>query len=462
MADKGGSLAGANPPQAPEIERAVLGAMLLEKEAIGIAVEVIGKDEDCFYKPAHAAIFRVITDLYDQNFPVDLLTVTERLRQRGVLEQVGGDATLSAIAQETSSAANVRYHCLILRDKAFLRKMISLATSIRGLCYEDTAEPTAILENLESNISDLSNLRLSKGYVSLHDTVFQAYREIGRKLESKDGLTGVDTGYAQLNRITGGWQPSDLIIVAGRPSMGKTAFALDLAKNAAAKGIPTGIFSLEMSSIQLVMRLLFNEGRFDGSSLSVRKQKTEDWTRLTDACARIQSLPIYIDDTPALSSLELAAKAKRLKTERDIQFLIIDYLQLMQGSSRESRQQEISSISRSLKALAKDLDIPIIALSQLSRVVEQRGGDHKPILSDLRESGAIEQDADVVMFMYRASVYNINPEYKIRDQNVNPSDVAEVIIRKQRNGPIGTVLLHWIKEYMKFSEFDYEASEEFF
>lgn len=462
MAEKGGSFAGSNPPQATEIERAVLGAMLLEKEAIGIAVEVIGKDEDCFYKPAHAAIFRVITDLYDQNFPVDLLTVTERLRQRGVLDQVGGDATLSAIAQETSSAANIRYHCLILRDKAFLRKMISLATSIRSLCYDDTAEPSAILENLESNISDLSNLRLSKGYVSLHDTVYQAYREIGRKLETKDGLTGVDTGYGQVNKITGGWQPSDLIIVAGRPSMGKTAFALDLAKNAAAKGIPVGIFSLEMSSVQLVMRLLYNEGRFDGSSLSVRKQKTEDWTRLTDACARIQSYPIYIDDTPALSSIELAAKAKRLKTERDVGLLIVDYLQLMQGSSRESRQQEISSISRGLKALSKDLDIPIIALSQLSRVVEQRGGDHRPILSDLRESGAIEQDADVVMFMYRASVYSINPEYKIRDQNVNPSDVAEVIIRKQRNGPIGTILLHWIKEYMKFSEFDYEASDEFF
>jgi len=462
MAEKETSLQGANPPQAPDIERAVLGAMLFEREAVGAAIEVIGQAEDCFYKPAHGIIFRAITDLYDENLPVDQLMVTERLRQRGVLDQIGGEAAVASLAGEITSAANIAHHCRILKEKAFLRKLISVTTSVRSLCYNDNAEPFPILSILEENIIKLSDMRSTKGYIALSDTVFDAHREIMRRSESKEGLTGVDTGFEQLNRLTAGWQPSDLIILAGRPSMGKTAFSLDLAKNAATKGTPVALFSLEMSSIQLVMRMLFNEGRFDGSSLNIKKQRPEDWTRLLDACARLQKYPVYIDDTPGLSSIELAAKAKRLKTERDIGLVIVDYLQLMQGTSRESRQQEISSISRGLKMLAKELDVPIIALSQLSRALEQRGGDHRPMLSDLRESGAIEQDADIVMFIYRASVYGLNPEYKIMDQNVNPADVAEIIIRKQRNGPIGTLLLHWINQYMKFNTFTYESSDEFF
>ena len=462
MAEKESVLAGANPPQVPDIERAVLGAMLFEREAIGAAIEVIGQAEDCFYKPAHGIIYRVITDLYDENLPVDQLMVAERLRQRGVLDQIGGEAAVASLAGEITSAANIAYHCRILKEKAFLRRMITVTTSVRSLCYEDTANPSSILSILEENIIRLSDMRSTKGYVALSDTVFDAHREIMRRSETKEGLTGVDTGFGQLNRLTSGWQPSDLIILAGRPSMGKTAFSLDLAKNAAARGLPVAVFSLEMSSIQLVMRMLFNEGRFDGSSLNIKKQRSEDWTRLLDACARLQKYPVYIDDTPGLSSIELAAKAKRLKVERDIKLVIVDYLQLMQGTSRESRQQEISSISRALKMLAKDLDVPVIALSQLSRALEQRSGDHRPMLSDLRESGAIEQDADIVMFIYRASVYGLNPEYRIQDQNVNPADVAEIILRKQRNGPIGTILLHWINQYMKFNTFDYDSSDEFF
>lgn len=462
MAEKESALAGANPPQVPDIERAVLGAMLFEREAIGAAIEVIGQAEDCFYKPAHGIIYRVITDLYDENLPVDQLTVAERLRQRGVLDQIGGEAAVASLAGEITSAANIAYHCRILKEKAFLRRMITVTTSVRSLCYEDIANPSSILSILEESIIRLSDMRSTKGYVALSDTVFDAHREIMRRSETKEGLTGVDTGFGQLNRLTSGWQPSDLIILAGRPSMGKTAFSLDLAKNAAAGGLPVAVFSLEMSSIQLVMRMLFNEGRFDGSSLNIKKQRSEDWTRLLDACARLQKYPVYIDDTPGLSSIELAAKAKRLKVERDIKLVIVDYLQLMQGTSRESRQQEISSISRALKMLAKDLDVPVIALSQLSRALEQRSGDHRPMLSDLRESGAIEQDADIVMFIYRASVYGLNPEYRIQDQNVNPADVAEIILRKQRNGPIGTILLHWINQYMKFNTFDYDSSDEFF
>lgn len=462
MAEKESAFGGSTPPQAPDIERAVLGAMLFEREAIGIVIESIGKMEDCFYKPAHAVIFRVITDLYDENFPVDQLSVTERLRQRGVLDQVGGEAALASLAGEITGAANVSYHCGILKEKAFLRKIISVATSVRGLCFDDSAEPVSILNNLEENIFRLAEMRSTKGYVAVADTVNHAYSEIIRRSETKEGLTGIDTGFEQLNRLTAGWQPSDLIILAGRPSMGKTAFALDLAKNAASKGVPVGVFSLEMSSIQLVMRMLYNEGRFDGSTLNIKNQRPEDWTRLSDACARLQKYPVYIDDTPGLSIMELSAKAKRLRNERDIRFLVVDYLQLMQGSSRESRQQEISSISRGLKILAKELDIPVLGLSQLSRALEQRAGDHKPLLSDLRESGAIEQDADIVMFIYRAAVYGLNPEYRIMDQNIDPADVAEIIIRKQRNGPIGTVLLHWINQHMKFNSFQYESTDEYF
>jgi replicative DNA helicase len=462
MAEKDNTLAGVNPPQAPDIERAVLGAMFFEREAIGIAIEEIGKIEDCFYKPAHSILFRVMTDLYDENFPIDQLTVTERLRQRGVLDQVGGEAAVASLTGEINSAANVAYHCRILKEKAFLRKLIALTTSTRNLCYTDSAEPSSILSTLEENIFRLSDMRATKGYAAISDTVHHAYGEIIRRSETKEGLTGVDTGFEQLNHLTAGWQPSDLIILAGRPSMGKTAFALDLAKNAASKGFPVAIFSLEMSTVQLVMRMLYNEGRFDGSSLNIKNQRPEDWTRLSDACSRLQTYPIFIDDTPGLSVVELAAKAKRLKNERDIKLLLVDYLQLMQGTSRESRQQEISSISRGMKILAKELEIPIIGLSQLSRALEQRGGDHKPLLSDLRESGAIEQDADIVMFIYRAAVYGLTPEYRILDQNVDASDVAEIIVRKQRNGPIGTVLLHWINQHMKFNSFMYERTDEFF
>ena len=450
------------PPQAPDIERAILGAMLLEKEAVGIAIEMLSREQDCFYKPVHSIIFRAITDLYDDNSPVDQLTVTERLKERGQLDTVGGEATIASLASETASAANIRYHCQILREKAMLRKIIAIATSIRNQCFEESANPPEILNNLEENIMNLSDLRGSRDFKLLSEAVYDAHDEIIRRSETKDGVTGVKSGFKRLDTLTSGWQNSDFIIIAGRPSMGKTALALELAKNAASVNVPVGLFSLEMSSLQLVMRMLFNEGRFDGSSLYKRKPEKGDWTRLADACARLSKYPIYIDDTPGLSCIELSAKAKRLKREKNIGLIIVDYLQLMQGINRESRQQEISSISRSFKTLSKELNVPVIALSQLSRAVEQRGGDHRPVLSDLRESGAIEQDADVVMFIYRASVYDPEHEYTINEQNIPASEVAEIIIRKQRNGPTGTILLHWIKENTKFSEFAYESTEEYF
>ncbi|MFC1538209.1 replicative DNA helicase [Candidatus Latescibacterota bacterium] len=449
------------PPQSPDIERAVLGAMLFENDAIGIAIESL-KETECFYKPSHSIIYRVITDLYDENLPVDQLTVTERLKERGHLDAVGGEATIASLAIETISAANIRYHCQILREKAMLRKMISITTSIRNKCFEESADSPEILEILEESIMNLYTVRGHHDFTTLSDGVYDAHDEIVRKSEIKDGITGVKSGFIRLDKLTTGWQNADLIILAGRPSMGKTAFALEIAKYAASNQVPVGLFSLEMSTRQLVMRLLYNEGRFDGSSLHTNKPSKGDWTRLSDACARLAQYPMYIDDTPGLSCVELSAKAKRLKREKNIGLIVVDYLQLMQGTSRESRQQEISSISRALKNLAKEIDVPVICLSQLSRAVEQRAGDHRPLLSDLRESGAIEQDADVVMFIYRGSVYNAEHEYLIHDQNIPYTDVAEIIIRKQRNGPTGTVLLHWIKENTKFGEFSYDSTEEFF
>jgi len=448
------------PPQAPDIERAVIGAMLIDIDAIGLAIELI--TEDYFYKPEHAMIFRAITDLYDDHVPVDQLTVADQLKRRGHLDMVGGEATLSSLISETASAANIRYHCRILKEKTLLRKLITVATSYRNKCFDDTSNPTSLLDGLEQDVMNLSEMRHTKSYQSMEEMVHHAHAEIERKSQAGDGVTGIDTGFTKLNRMTAGWQPSDLIILAGRPSMGKTALGLDIAKIAASNNIPVGIFSLEMATMQLVMRMLYNEGRFDGSSMHKKKPTQEDWTRLGDACNRLHEYPIYIDDTPGLSSTELAAKAKRLKTEKNIGLVIVDYLQLMQGTNRESRQQEISSISRALKGLAKELEVPVIALSQLSRALEQRGGDHRPLLSDLRESGAIEQDADVVMFIYRAAVYNIDPGYVIFEQDIPKDEVAELIIRKQRNGPVGTILLHWIKEYMRFGEFSYESTDEFF
>ncbi len=449
-------------PQAPDIERAVLGAMLLEQSAIGITIEMLSKEQEYFYKPAHSLIYRAITDLYDKNSPVDQLTLTERLKSHGQLDSAGGEATIAALAGETASAANIRYHCQLLKEKTLLRQMINVTTSIRNKCYEDFASPGEILNIFEESIINLSDLRGSRGYKPISDTIYDAHAEIVRRAETKGGVTGITSGFKRLDMLTSGWQNSDFIILAGRPSMGKTALALEFAKNAASNNIPTGLFSLEMSSLQLVMRMLFNESRFDGSALHSRKPNEGEWTRLSDACSRLEKYPIYIDDTPGLSCIELSAKAKRLKKERDIGLIIVDYLQLMQGTSRESRQQEISSISRSLKMLAKELAIPVVALSQLSRAIEQRGGDHRPVLSDLRESGAIEQDADVVMFIYRASVYNLEAEYTVSDHSVSAEEVAEIIIRKQRNGPIGTVLLHWIKENTKFGEFTYDSTDEYF
>lgn len=451
-------------PQASDIERAVLGAMLLDNKAIGIAInnKIV---PEIFFKPTHQIIYRVLTDLFDNSIPIDQLTVIEHLTQRGHLDAVGGEATIAALMAETASAANIEYHCQILREKAILRKIIMVTSSVQTMCYDEKANPTEVMDTLESQVYNLFGMRKTKEAVPFAELIEEAHEEIIKRTEAKDSMTGVDTGFGQLNRLTMGWQKSDLIILAGRPSMGKTAFALDLAKNAAKQNVPVGIFSLEMSSTQLVMRMLFNEARFDGSFLSSGKKKQEDWTRLTDACSRLYNYPIYIDDTPGLSNLELSAKAKRLKAEHDVGLFIVDYLQLMEGTNKESRQQEISSISRSIKSLAKELEVPIIALSQLSRALEQRSGDHKPMLSDLRESGAIEQDADVVMFIYRAAVYGINTEdlYKIGDANVSPENVAELIIRKQRNGPIGTILLHWIKEHTKFEGgFDYTSTEDFF
>ncbi len=452
-----------NPPHSAEVERAVLGAMFLEKDAIGVASELLARDDDSFHKASHSLIFRALTDLSDLGFPVDQVSVTEYLRDKGTLDAAGGEATIAALSGEAATAANIRHHCQILRDKSMLRKLIKVATATRNKCFKDAAVPDNILDDLEQGIMNLADLRELKEYAHISEIVHQAYQEVQRRAEIRGGVTGVSSGFHRLDRLTAGWQKSDLIILAGRPSMGKTALALEFVKNAAMKDHPVGLFSLEMSTIQLTMRLLFNEARFNGATLHERKPTAADFTRLSDASNRLAKYPIYIDDTPGLSSLELSSKARRLKKERHIELLIVDYLQLMQGTNRESRTQEISSISRSLKMIAKNLNIPVIALSQLSRAVELRKGDRRPVLSDLRESGAIEQDADVVMFIYRSAVYDLpedlKPEYKINDVIVPEERVAELILRKQRNGPVDTVLLQWTEENTKFDEFDYSKTQ---
>ncbi len=447
-------------PQAPDMERAVLGAMLIDTETIGLSIELLKEDD--FLKPGHAAIFRAITDLYDENLPIDQLTVADRLKKRKQLEIAGGEATLTAMINETASSANMRYHASVLREKNLLRQLISLSNEQRNKCFEDSADPSSVLEDLESGIRTISELRKTKSYVSMGEKVIEAQKELHRRSEAGDSVTGVDTGFGKLNDLTGGWQKSDLIILAGRPSMGKTAFGLDIAKNAALSGVPVAFFSLEMSTLQLVTRLICNEGRFNSSRLHQEKPDPEDWNRLNDAAARLHECKLFIDDTPGLSIHEFGAKAKRLKVEQDVGFIIVDYLQLMQGQQNKSHIENITAISRGLKIIAKELDIPVLALSQLSRAPDQRTGDHRPILSDLRDSGSIEQDADIVMFIYRASVYQQEPQYAIYDQDIPVSEVAEIIVRKQRNGRTGSLLLHWIGDYMRFGEFSYEPHDDFF
>ncbi|MCX5710082.1 MAG: replicative DNA helicase [Candidatus Omnitrophica bacterium] len=428
------------PPQNLEAEMAVLGSMLIDEEAISIAVETL--ESDLFYKDSHRKIFQAIVDLYNANKAVDLITLTNELKRNGSLDEIGGASFLTALANSVPTSANINHYVNIVKEKGILRSLINNSTRIVSLCYESEGNVDEVVDSAEKFIFEISDKKTHGTYLQLKDIIKDSIETIDKLYQKKQHVTGVPTGYIDFDIKTAGLQPSDLIIVAGRPSMGKSALALGMAEYAGVvEKIPTAIFSLEMSKEQLVQRLLCSHARVDAHKVRTGYLATSDWPRLTAAAGKLSESPIFIDDTPAISVMELRAKARRLKMHQDIKLIILDYMQLMRGTAGiENRQQEISEISRSLKALARELNVPVVAISQLSRAVESRT-DHRPQLSDLRESGAIEQDADVVVLLLREEYYSPTPDNQ---------GVAEVMIAKQRNGPVGNLKLAFIKEYTRF------------
>lgn len=440
------------PPQALEAEMSVLGAMLLDRDAVGKTAEIL--DATAFYRDAHRRIYEAIFSLSERNESVDLITLTEELRKRGWLEGIGGAAYVGQLLDAVPTAANVEYHANIVLEKAVLRRLIEVATEIASRGYDAADSSGELIDRAEELIFAISDPRLRRGFVALKSLLPRAVDVIQEVFDNKRAVTGVATGFLDLDKMTAGFQRSDLIIIAGRPSMGKTSFALNVAESAAIRQkVPVGIFSLEMSREQLVMRMLSSQSRIPSHKLRTGYLRPEEWQNLAMAAGHLSEAPIFIDDTPAISVMEMRAKARRLKREHGLGMLVIDYLQLARGyQNPESRQQEISQISRSLKALAKELEIPILALSQLSRAVEQRE-DKRPMLSDLRESGAIEQDADLVIFIFREEFY--------RPQKEEARGIAEVIIGKHRNGPTGHVRTTFISELARFESLAEVGEEPF-
>jgi replicative DNA helicase len=433
------------PPQNLEAESSVLGGVLLENDAINLVLELLRAED--FYRESHRKIFRAMIELSDRTEPVDLITLSDFLKSRGELDAVGGTAYLASLADFVPTAANISYYARIVREKSILRSLINTATTIATRGYEEQGNVEEFLDSAEKVIFDISERKIKASFVAVGDMIKDTLKTVEKLYERKEMVTGVPTGYEDLDKLTAGLQPADLIIVAGRPSMGKTAFSLNIATHAALAGIGAAIFSLEMAKEQLVLRMLCSEARVNNSKVRSGYLAERDFPKLANAAGRLHEAPIYIDDTPAISVLELRAKARRLVRDRSkkVGLIMIDYLQLMRGMGTASnREQEISEISRSLKALAKELNVPVIAISQLNRRVEDRG-DRRPMMSDLRESGAIEQDADVIMFIYRDEVYNPKS-----DEN---KGIAEVIVAKQRNGPIDTVNLTFLNEFMRFENY---------
>ena len=428
------------PPQNLEAEMAVLGSMLLEEDALGTAAELL--DEGAFYKDAHRKIFAAIIELYKRNVAVDLVTLTDELARRGLLDDAGGASYLATLVSVVPTAANVEHYCHIVKSRAILRALIKASTSIATECYEDATEPDLLLDRAEQRIFDIASKKLKRDAASLKELIKSSIETIDALYQRKGVITGLPTGYAELDQMLAGLQPSDLVVVAGRPAMGKSSFAFCVAEHAAMTAkVPTAVFSLEMSKEHLVQRMLCAHARINAHNVRTGMLAASDWPKLTQAAGKLSEAPIFIDDTPGISILELRAKARRLRSRHGIGLLILDYLQLMEEPTRfENRQQEISVISRNLKALARELEIPVIAISQLSRAPERRE-TFRPRLSDLRESGAIEQDADVVLLLFREEYYTPTDENQ---------GLAEVIIGKQRNGPTGTVRLAFIKEYTRF------------
>lgn len=437
------------PPQALDLEEAVLGALMLEKGALNAVVEFLKPEH--FYSEAHQEIYRAIIELFKGSEPVDMRTVVNQLRKNAKLELVGGAYYIAELTSKVSSAANIEYHARVVIELAIKRELIRIASQIHHDAYEDTTDVFELLDKTEQSIFEISDSNLRKNYDNMKNLMYRAITELQKLKEHKDGLTGVPSGFTALDRMTSGWQSSDLVIIAARPGMGKTAFVVSAMRNAAVDfKRPVAIFSLEMASVQLVNRMISAEAELEGEKIRKGQLAEFEWQQLVHKTNRLSSAPIFIDDTPALSILELRAKSRRLKAEHGIQLIIVDYLQLMRGDTGGNREQEIASISRALKGIAKELNVPVLALSQLSRGVETRGGDKRPQLSDLRESGSIEQDADMVIFLYRPEYYKIT----VDEEGMPTQGMGEVIIAKHRNGQTGSVKLKFIGKYTKFADFD--------
>jgi len=433
------------PPQNLEAELAVIGAMMLDREAVVTATELL-KPED-FYHDSHRLVFETMSELSEKAEPIDLVTVAEAMRVSGALEKVGGVAFIASIANSLPTAANIEHYAKIVAEKSLLRQLVKASSRITSLGYEGGQEASSLLDEAERMILEISQRQARGGFTSIRSILMETFDKIDHLYRNKGNLTGVPTFFTDLDRLTSGWQPSDLIIIAARPSMGKTALVLNMAQNAAVRQkVPVALFSLEMSKEQLVQRMLCSEAMVDQQRVRTGNLLDADWPQLALAVGPLSEAPIFIDDTVGISVGELRAKARRLKAEQGLGMIVIDYLQLMTGSKRtESRQQEVAQISRALKGVARELSVPVIALSQLNRGVEQRQ-DKKPIMSDLLESGAIEADADLVAFIYRDEYYNKEESAK--------KGIAEIIIAKHRNGPVGSVELGFLKEFTKFVNLD--------
>ena len=436
------------PPQAIDIEQVVLGAMMLEKEALNDTINIITKES--FYDPRHQFIYGAMHDLFANTMPVDLITVTDRLQKNGELEAAGGVAYIAQLTNRVASSAHIEFHSRIIAEKFIKRELIQVSSEIIRDAYDETIDVFELMNKAESNLFQIAESNMTKQASTMQNIVGQAISEIEKARNNPDGISGTPSGFHELDKITSGWQKSDMIVIAARPGMGKTALVLSMARNTAVDyNMGVAVFSLEMSAVQLVKRLIAGEARIDSEKLRKGNLAEHEFQQLHSRITALSAAPIFIDDTAAISIFDFRAKCRRLKAQHDIQLVIIDYLQLMtakDGKGSGNREQEISTISRSIKEIAKELNIPIIALAQLSRSVEQRGGDKKPILSDLRESGAIEQDADIVSFIYRPDYYGI-----VKDDDGNSNNgIGEIIIAKHRNGKTDRVRLRFVPEYARF------------
>lgn len=450
--ESAGSTLGKLQPQAVPLEEAVLGALMLDKDALPVVLDILSPS--AFYTDAHQCIYESMLELFEKSRPIDLLTVKEALKQRGELDRAGGAYYLVDLTNRVTSAANIEYHARIVAQKHIQRELIRVSTLIIKDAYEDTTDVFDLLDSAEQNLFSIAEKNLGRSTERMSSLITKVMKQMEEASQRQDGLTGVPTGFVELDRLTSGFQPSDLIIIAARPGMGKTSFTLAIARNAAVDfGKPVALFSLEMSNVQLVQRLISLEAEIELKRLRDGQMHDYEWQQLNAAIERLGDVPIFIDDTPGINVFELRAKCRRLKMQHNIQMVIVDYLQLMtsgQDGSKGNREQEISTISRALKGLAKDLQVPVIALSQLSRAVETRGGTKRPQLSDLRESGAIEQDADIVSFIYRPEYYNILQD----EDNNNMEGLSEIIVAKHRNGATATVNLKFISNFAKFANPD--------